>query len=107
MLIVSSNSTVRDDFRRVLCLEHISRGIRYRPDTSLMMSWSKRQDGRREILFRGVNGHYFLVIVTDWKDESDHILPLSVGGAMEAFEQHPSQLLAWPQAFPNVEVRDA
>jgi hypothetical protein len=66
-----------------------------------------RPPGTSILLFRGIKGHYFTLILSDWQDETDRIEPCSIGDAMTLYRDLKEKVLAWEDAFPEVKVQEA
>jgi hypothetical protein len=104
-------------WNRLTGAEDIVRGIRYRVADAVLLAFDGHYDfvsgdcdrppGCARFLFRGVNGHYFALVLTDWQDEQDRIEPCSIGDAMTIYRELREKVLAWPEAFPEVKVQDA
>jgi hypothetical protein len=104
-------------WNRITGAEEIVKGIRYRVADAALVAQDGQYDiyagqcnpsvGRACLLFRGIRGHYFELVLTDWKGERDQINPLSIGDAMERYRELPEKVLTWPEAFPEVPVQEA
>ena len=104
-------------FARLLGCEEIVAGVRYRVRDAALLAHDGQYDmaavecatpARVAIfLFRGVNGHYFTLRLTDWQDERDALEPVTLEGAMGRYRRLPVKVLTWEEAFPTVPVQDA
>lgn len=66
------------------------------------------RSGRNCFLYRTPNGAYFLVTLTRWQGEFDHLEPVSEGEAIDLYEGALSEHeVAYEDAFPGVEIVDA
>lgn len=102
---------------RLRVIDEIIKAVRYRPSDAYLVAHDGRYNGLDNtcafpdktavLLFRGRAGHYFEVHLSDWKDEHDTVVPLSVGEAMESYRRMSAKFLTWSEAFPHVEVKEA
>jgi hypothetical protein len=103
--------------RRIAQAEEIVRGIRYQVADAALIAHDGKYDivtgdcdrppGCAMFLFRGINGHFFTLRLTDWQDETDTIEPCSIGDAMTIYRDLKEKVLTWEEAFPEVKVQEA
>lgn len=66
------------------------------------------RQGRNTFLYRGKNGRYFAVHLTQWQGERDTLEPLSQDEAIRLYEElDDSDAVPFEDAFPSVEVKNA
>jgi hypothetical protein len=68
-------------------------------------NWERR--GRNTFLYRGGNGNYFVVRLTQWEGERDTLEPISKDEAIELYESLQEHVAKFEDAFPGVAVADA
>jgi len=57
------------------------------------------RDGRNTFLYRTQKGHFFLFKMTQWQDERDELLPLSIERAKKHYKQLQEQNVEYKDAF--------
>ena len=65
------------------------------------------RSGTNTYLYRGFNGRYFTVYLTQWEGEPDHIEPLSQSEAIDMYEDLRETREDFDVAFPGVELKEA
>lgn len=68
-------------------------------------NWERH--GRNSFLYRTPNGRYFLYHKTQWQGERDYIEPVSLGEAMDHWENLQEKEADWETAFPGHTLEDA
>lgn len=84
-------------------------GKRYTVNTSTLLAdndyWDGNnftKNGRNTFLYKTRGGAYFRVDMTSWQGERDRIEALTLGEAMELYEQLPEQHVDYETAFDVV-----
>jgi hypothetical protein len=65
------------------------------------------RDGTNTYLYRGFNGRYFAVYLTQWEDRSDTIKLLSQSEALDMYEDLRETRADFDVAFPGVKLEEA
>lgn len=89
-------------------------GKRYNTETAKCIADDRYWDGRNyernfrnTFLYRTEKGSYFTTTITAWQGECNSLRPLSQKGAVEMWEELEEHNVAFEEAFPDVEVKDA
>jgi len=96
-------------------MERVLDGKRYRVATAALLASDAYWDGhnferrgRNTYLYRTPRGGYFVVRLTQWQGEQDHLAPVMEEEARALYETTLTEHdVTYEEAFPDVAVEDA